>query len=175
MKRLVFCYCIVVLAACSATSEVTAPYEPSIAEADAAKFAAEAKFRVNDPVTNIPPTLEQPEEKYLTTLATLVRSNLEAENRLASDEGSALSIDIEINEFRMRNVGTRYMFGALAGKDGIASEVTVRDASGEVLGSFIVSSYNVSAYGREAAVRMHADEIAKRILDRLAEAQATGR
>lgn len=54
------------------------------------------------------------------------------------------------------------MFGVFAGKDGVDSEVIVKNSTGEVIGKSTVSSYNLMAIGdMQDVARMHAEEIAK--------------
>lgn len=68
------------------------------------------------------------------------------------------------------------MFGILAGKDGIASEVSVRDNAQKVIGSSTVSTFNVMAVGTEEDIaHMHAEEIAKTLLEQLTARQESGR
>ena len=95
---------------------------------------------------------------------------------MAKEGDDALKIDIKVIEFRMRSGVTRMMFGIFAGKDGIASEVSVRDSSQKVLGSSTVSTFNVMAVGGEEDIaRMHAEEIARTLLERLKARQEQGR
>lgn len=97
----------------------------------------------------------------------MLKNELSKANRLAaSGQTDAVAIDIKIVAYRMRSGFSRMMFGVLAGKDGIESEVTMRDPkTGAVLGSSTVSTFNVMAVGgQEDVARMHAEEIGKFVL-----------
>jgi hypothetical protein len=72
-------------------------------------------------------------------------------------------VKISVLSYRMRSGFSRMMFGILAGKDGISTNVSVMDpVSGEVLGESEVSSYNLAAVGSEEDIaRMQGEEIAR--------------
>ena len=156
------------LAACGSTSQIRQPVEPM--------NAANAVFTVEKPVNAVPKDGDQPAEHFLSAITSYLRSELAKNGRLAKEGQDALKIDIKVTEFRMRSGVTRMMFGIFAGKDGIASEVSVRDSSQKVLGGSTVSTYNVMAVGGEEDIaRMHAEEIAKTLLERLKTRQEQGR
>jgi hypothetical protein len=156
------------LAACGSTSQIRQPVEPV--------SAATAAFSVEQPVNAVPKDSDQPAEHFLTAVASYLKSELAKNGRLAKESDDALKIDIKVTEFRMRSGVTRMMFGVFAGKDGIASEVSVRDSAQKVLGSSTVSTFNVMAVGGEEDIaRMHAEEIAKTLLERLKARQEQGR
>ena len=156
------------IAACGSTSQIRQPLEPMT--------SANAVFVVGKPVNAAPKDGDQPPEHFLNAVASYLKTELEKSGRLAKEGADALTIDIKVTEFRMRSGFTRMMFGMFAGKDGIASEVAVRDAAGTLVGSSTVSSFNVMAVGGEEDVaRMHAEEIAKTLMERLKARQATGR
>jgi hypothetical protein len=158
----------VLVAACGSTSQIRQPVEPVT--------AANAVFAVEKPVNAVPKDGDQPAEHFLSAVASYLKSELSKNGRLAKDGDDALKIDIKVTEFRMRSGVTRMMFGAFAGKDGIASEVSVRDGSGKVIGSSAVSTFNIMAVGGEEDIaRMHAEEIAKTLLERLKARQESGR
>lgn len=77
-----------------------------------------------------------------------------------------VAIDIKVVSYRMRSGFSRVMFGVMPGKDGIESEVTLRDVkTGAVLGSSTVSSFNVMAIGgQEDVAQMHGQEIGKFVM-----------
>jgi hypothetical protein len=79
---------------------------------------------------------------FLSAITSYLKSELAKNGRLAKEGDDAPKIDIKVTEFRMRSGISRMMFGLLAGKDGIASEVSVRDSSQKVLGSSTVSTFN---------------------------------
>lgn len=158
----------VLVAACGSTSQIRQPVEPV--------SAATAVFSVEKPVNAVPKDGDQPAEHFLTAITSYLKSELAKSGRLAKEGDDALKIDIKVTEFRMRSGVSRMMFGMFAGKDGIASEVTVRDSSQKVLGSSTVSTFNVMAVGGEEDIaRMHAQEIAKTLLERLKARQEQGR
>jgi hypothetical protein len=87
---------------------------------------------------------------------------MELKNKGFYSENDGSSITVDIVDYRMRSGFTRAMFGILAGKDGVDSEVTVTDENGKVIGKSKVSSFNVMAIGdMQDIARMHAEEIAK--------------
>jgi hypothetical protein len=157
----------VFIAACGSTSQIRQPVEPVT--------AANAVFLVEKPLNAVPKDSDQPPEHFLNAVASYLKTELAKNNRLAKEGENALAIDIKVTEFRMRSGITRGMFGIFAGKDGIASEVSVREASGKVIGNSTVSTFNVMAIGGEEDIaRMHAEEIAKTLLERLKARQAAG-
>jgi hypothetical protein len=66
------------------------------------------------------------------------------------------------------------IFGVLAGKDGITSDVTIRDSSGANLGTLEVATYNITSFGGEAVVKMHGEEIVNQVMERLLAVEAAG-
>jgi Domain of unknown function (DUF4410) len=158
----------VLLAACGSSSQIRQPIEQAT--------AATAKFAVSAPVNAVAREGDQPPEHFLAAVASYLKLDLEKSGRLAKDGDTPLTIEIKVVEYRMRTGFSRMMFGMLAGKDGIASEVTVRDAAGVVKGSAKVDSFNLMAIGGEEDVaRMHGEEIAKTLLARLKAAEASGK
>jgi hypothetical protein len=112
---------------------------------------------------------DQPPEHFLRAVQGHLKNSLSKESRLAAQaETSSAVVDVKVVSYRMRSGFSRAMFGVFAGKDGIESEVTIKDAkSGQVLGSSTVSSFNVMAIGGEEDVaRMHGEEIAKFVLNK---------
>ncbi len=101
-----------------------------------------------------------------THIVNAVTGHLDAELRkrgLSAEEGDAIRIDATATYYRMRSGFSRMMVGILAGKDGIKCDVRLVDKkSGQAVGEFQVSSYNLTAVGGEDDVaRMVATEIAK--------------
>jgi ribosomal protein S3 len=169
MRRALAIFAISVLvSACGSTSQIRQPVEPL--------SAATAVFSVEKPVNAVPKDSDQPPEHFLNAITSYLKRDLEKNGRLAKEGQDALKIDIKVTEFRMRSGVSRMMFGILAGKDGIASEVSVRDSAQKVVGSATVSTFNVMAVGGEEDIaRMHAEEIAKALLERLKARQEQGR
>jgi Domain of unknown function (DUF4410) len=114
---------------------------------------------------------DQPPEHFLKAVQGHLKNELSKENRLAAQpEATSAIVDVKVVSYRMRSGFTRAMFGVFAGKDGIESEVTIKDAkTGQTIGSSTVSSYNVMAIGGEEDVaRMHGEEIARFVLNKTA-------
>ncbi|ALU45866.1 DUF4410 domain-containing protein [Pseudoalteromonas rubra] len=87
---------------------------------------------------------------------------LELRSRGIYTEEDGSTVTVNIIDYRMRSGFSRAMFGVLAGKDGVYSEVTVMDQNGKVIGKSNVSSFNVMAIGdMQDIARMHAEEIAE--------------
>ena len=159
LRRLVLIACVCALAACGSTSEVRTAVEPAAASG--------AFFSVAKPVAAVPKDGDQPSDHFLTAVANYLKLDLDKRGRLAKGGDAGHALDIRIVEFRMRSGFTRQMFGVLAGKDGVASEVTVRGKDGQVLASATVSSFNVMAVGdMDDLARMHGEEIARALLER---------
>ncbi len=168
LRRLSALILVALLTACGSTSQIRQAIEPTT--------AATAKFAVTPPVNAVAKDSDQPTDFFMAAVASHLKTELEKNGRLAQGADVGLAIEIKVVEYRMRSGFSRAMFGMLAGKDGIASEVTVRDASGKVLGSAKVDSYNVMAIGgADDIARMHGEEIAKTLLARLDAAAAAGK
>jgi predicted component of type VI protein secretion system len=148
------------LAACGSTAVVKQPV---------AVMPVTSSFAVGSLINAAAKDGDQPPEHFLSAVQGHLKNELAKESRLAAQpEASSAVVDVKVVSFRMRSGFARAMFGVFAGKDGIESEVTIRDAkSGQVLGSSIVSSFNVMAIGGEEDVaRMHGQEIAKFVLNK---------
>lgn len=100
-------------------------------------------------------------EHFLVAVKSYLRQELDRQAMYSPQSGK--QVVITVVDYRMRSGFSRAMFGVLAGKDGIDSQVTIKDSkSGKVIGRSTVSSYNVLAVGgMEDIARMHAEEIAK--------------
>jgi hypothetical protein len=101
-------------------------------------------------------------DQFLASIRGYLESDLKQQNLLAADADQAPHVHIEVTDYRMRGGVTRAMFGAMAGKDGVESKVTVLAPGGDrVLGASDVSTYNIMAFGGpDDIARMHADKIA---------------
>lgn len=102
-------------------------------------------------------------DQFLASIRGYLESDLKQQDLLAADLDQAPRVHIEVIDYRMRGGVTRAMFGAMAGKDGVESKVTVL-ASGkeQVLGASDVSTFNIMAFGGpDDIARMHADKIAE--------------
>jgi hypothetical protein len=100
--------------------------------------------------------------QFLASIRGYLESDLKQQDLLAADVDRAPRVHIEVTSYRMRGGITRAMFGAMAGKDGIESKVTVLGpGSDQVLGALDVSTFNIMAVGSpDDIARMHADKIA---------------
>jgi hypothetical protein len=100
--------------------------------------------------------------QFLASIQGYLESDLKQQNLLAADVDQAPRVHIEVTSYRMRGGITRAMFGAMAGKDGVESKVTVLAPGGDrVIGASDVSTFNVMAFGGpDDIARMHADKIA---------------
>lgn|SRR5690606_660625 len=82
----------------------------------------------------------------------------------ASGESPVGRVEVELTHYHVRSNAARFWAGILAGRDKIASRVTVHDAAGAEIGSFDVETTNVSAWGStQGLMEEHADEIASRL------------
>ena len=148
------------LAACGSTSVVKQPV---------AAMPATSSYSVGTLTNATPKDGDQPPETFMSTLQGHVRSELGKEGRLAAAGAAASAqVDVKVTSYRMRSAFSRLMWGILAGKDGVDSEVTIKDAmTGEVLGSSTVTSYNATTIvGEDGVARMHGQEIAKFVLNK---------
>jgi hypothetical protein len=100
--------------------------------------------------------------QFLASIRDYLESDLKQQKLLAADGDQAPRVHIEVTGYRMRGGITRAMFGAMAGKDGVESKVTVlAPGSDQVVGASDVSTFNIMAIGGpDDIARMHADKIA---------------
>jgi hypothetical protein len=145
-----------VLAGCGSTTKISRAIAPASAMGSGAA-AVPRSFEIGEfksTVDRLPPHFLTEVQSYLTT-------ELRTRGILAGP-GSGAKVNVTATYYRMRSGMNRMMFGAMAGKDGIESSITVVDSTtGEVIGESIVSTYNVTAVGDQGDVaRMHAKEIA---------------
>lgn len=143
------------LVGCASTTEIRQPLEtPLTSDGRAHQYLIDS---IGNTTADAPPHFVNAVKSYL-------EQNLRKRSILSVDkEGQDRKVRITITSYRMRSGFTRQMFGFFAGKDGVESTVDVVDArTGKVIGSSIVSSYNVTAVGdQEDIARMHANEINK--------------
>lgn len=99
----------------------------------------------------------------------LLRSNLDsqlADRRLLASptDGTALKIDVRIDNYYMRNGAARMLVGIMAGRDSIRSTVKIVGDNGQLVGHFEVESYNTTALGTSSGlVEKHAKEIVDQV------------
>ncbi|MCW7553008.1 hypothetical protein NX722_10215 [Endozoicomonas gorgoniicola] len=150
ISKKIFIVCVsLILSACSSTSKVSNPISSS--EVVSSPYFKE--ITVEDRSAQAPDHFSLAIQSYL-------KQELKLNSLYSSERGN--SISIEIVDYRMRSGFTRAMFGIFAGKDGVDSEVTVKDLNGNIIGKSTVSSYNLMAIGdMQDIARMHAEEIAE--------------
>jgi hypothetical protein len=102
-------------------------------------------------------------DQFLASIRGYLEADLKQHNLLAADVDQAPRVHIEVTNYRMRGGITRAMFGAMAGKDGVESKVTVLAAgSDQIIGASDISTFNVMAVGGpDDIARMHANKIAE--------------
>ena len=143
---------LVLLGGCGSSASVVKPVEKT--------GTVVAKFHI-DPIEDH--TGQSIPKHFVGAVQDYLESDLTKRNLLAAQADSAPHVHVELTSYRMRSGFNRAFFGVMAGKDGVASKVTVRDPDGgRVLGESDVSSFNVSAIGSDDDIaRMHAEEITK--------------
>jgi hypothetical protein len=119
-----------------------------------------AKFSVDSIKSNA----EGVPDHFLTAIKGYLKAELDEKN-LLEETGSDMSykINVLVSEYRMRSSVSRVMFGALAGKDGVESVVTITaPVTGDIVGESAVSTFNITAVaGMEDVAKMHAEEISE--------------
>lgn len=143
---------VVALAACSTTSTVHKPVPPAVAQGQAYAYAFANSAGDEDP-------------EGVARLDRLIHAGLLKAGLVAtSGESRAGRVEVELTHYYVRSNAARFWAGILAGRDRIASRVTVRDERGAEIGSFDVETTNVSAWGgTQGLMEEHADEIVSRL------------
>lgn len=138
------------LAACSTTSTIDQPLPPQAPVAHVYSYAFE-NHNGED--------IEGIAKLDRAIHAQLLRAGMVAQTGEAADG----RMRVELTHYYVRSNAARFWAGILAGRDKIASRVTLRDAAGTELGSFEVETTNLSAWGStEGLMDRHAEEIAAR-------------
>lgn len=153
MKRMLLFGLGLLLAGCASSHVDKKPIEP-VTGLSQVKYSIK---NIEDKSEKIVP------EHFLESIKGYLKAEMKKRNMLAEEElETNRDVVIQVTYYRMRSGFTRMMFGVMAGKDGVASTVTVLDAkTGEEIGASEVNTYNVLAVGGEQDVaRMHAEEIA---------------
>lgn len=97
-------------------------------------------------------------------LARTIRDRLRDAGLLAADDTPGGRVEVELTHYYVRSDATRVLAGILAGRDRIASRVTVLGADGAPVGGFEVETTNLSAFGsKDGLMAAHADEIVARL------------
>lgn len=144
---------VLALGACTTTSTVQQPVAPAQGRAYAFSFENSG----GDDLAGI------------ASLARIIQGRLQAAGLLQAGgppgAGPAAGrVEVELTRFRMRSHAARAIAGILAGRDTIASRVTVLGPDGTPLGRFEVETTNLSAWGSaEGLMEQHADEIVARL------------
>ena len=141
-----------ILSACGSSAVVNKSLK-ELPNKDHAKFAVD---RINSDAEGVP-------DHFLTAIKGYLNAELGEKNLLDEGSTSSYKVNILVREYRMRSGFSRVMVGALAGKDGVESVVTISDpVTGDVVGESTVSTFNVTAVaGMEDVAKMHAEEIAE--------------
>ncbi|MGW8312793.1 MAG: DUF4410 domain-containing protein, partial [Desulfuromonadales bacterium] len=148
LKFPLFIACMFLLSSCGSSAVVNKSINES-PYGDHAKFTIDS---IKSDVKDVP-------DHFLTAINGYLKAELDQKNLLEkTDTDTSYKINILVNEYRMRSGVSRVMFGALAGKDGVESLVTIIDPiTGEVAGESTVSTFNVTAVaGMEDVAKMHA-------------------
>lgn len=75
-------------------------------------------------------------------------------------------IEVRLTHLYLRSDTARFLAGILAGRDRIASTVTVSAADGTPLGRYEVETRNLSAFGStQGLIERHAEEVVARLAD----------
>ena len=98
----------------------------------------------------------------LGSLHDALESELGKSHRLTGKPDAQAVVHVEITEFHMRNQASRWMLGAMSGKDFIRSKVSlVEPGSGATLLSVEVATSTANQWrGQDSIARLHAHEIA---------------
>ena len=148
MTRIVAFALLLSLAACTTTSTVRQPHAPVAGQAYSVAFVSNA----GEDLAGI------------AGLVSVIRGRLRDAGMLATDAGPGPRVEVVLKHYYVRADMVRAVAGMLAGRDRIASQVTVLDGNGTRVGRFDVETTNLSAWGsREALMDRHADEIVSRL------------
>jgi hypothetical protein len=94
--------------------------------------------------------------------------NWERGDALSTKADAQALVEVEIIDFHMRNQASRWMLGAMSGKDFIKSKISlVEPGTGAILLSFEVTTSTANQWrGQNSIARLHAEEIAKALAQR---------
>jgi hypothetical protein len=123
------------------------------------------------PVAGRPLFVEAPEDHsgksmdtdVLSSLHDELQSELVKSEKIAAKPDAQVLVHVEVTDFHMRNGASRWMLGAMSGKDSITSKVSLLDASnGTMLYSTQITTSTANQWRGEGSIaRLHAREIAK--------------
>lgn len=143
-----------VLTACGSTTKMTGPETADWTEATGPRtFQVDI---VNARIEGVP-------EPFIAGIRSHVKTEMENLSLHGVDGNSTHAVQIQITEYRMRGNATRFMFGVLAGKDGVTSNLKVYErASGSLAAEADVSTFNSTAVGgADMVAQMHGKAIAE--------------
>lgn len=104
---------------------------------------------------------EMPQPLLDTLKADLEKVLAERHMLHAGKDTNVLRLDVDVNYYRMRSGATKFFLGALAGRDGIDSEIKLRAPSGDKIGKAAIQTSNLTVLmSPEEVARMHAEAIA---------------
>lgn len=152
-KFLFLIACLFVLSSCGSSAVV----KKSVNESPNGNYAKYTIDGIKSDVENVP-------DHFLTAIKGYLKEELDKQDLLAATgTNTSYKINIIVRDYRMRSEMSRVMLGALAGKDGVQSIVTITDPiTGEVAGESTVSTFNVTAVaGMDEVAKMHAEKIAE--------------
>lgn len=151
MSRLAMALLVLALAACASTGVMHQPLPAEAARMQAMAYAFENRAGVD--------------EAAIARLDRLVHAGLLRAGRVAA-AGTAPGgrIQVTLTHYYMRADAARLIAGILAGRDRIASTVTLFGADGAQLASFEVETTNLSSFGStQDLLQQHADDIVARL------------
>jgi hypothetical protein len=106
------------------------------------------------------------ESEVLGSLHDELASVLGKSQKVVAKQDAQVVVHVDVIDFHMRNQASRWMLGAMSGKDYITSKVSLVDAQNNAtLSTVEVKSSTANQYrGQDSIARMHADEIAKALV-----------
>lgn len=148
MIRMAIALLVVALSGCTTTSTV----QQAVAPAQGTTYALAFENNGGEDLAGI------------ASLARIIRERLQGAGLLAAGPAPGARVEVEFTHFRVRSYAARAIAGILAGRDRIASQVTVVGPDGTQAGRFEVETTNLSAWGTgEGLMEQHADEIVARL------------
>jgi Domain of unknown function (DUF4410) len=123
------------------------------------------------PVAGHPLFVEAPEDHsgksiepdVLSSLHDELQAELGKSEKIAEKSDAQVLIHVEVTDYHFRNQASRWMLGAMSGKDSISSKVSLIEASsGATLYSTQVTTSTANQWRGEGSIaRLHAREIVK--------------
>jgi hypothetical protein len=128
--------------------------------AESAPPATERSLYIEAPQDHSGKSLES---DVLGSLHDELASELGKSHKVVARPDAQVLVQVEVTDFHMRAGASRWMLGAMSGKDFIISKVTLIDAGNNAtLTSFEVKTSTANQWrGENSIARLHAQEIAK--------------